>query len=62
MKKTQIIALCIVLVFAIDFSITQLLHFSLLYERVMDMDIISKLYACIIGISAFYSILLFEKQ
>lgn len=58
MKKTQLISLCMIIFFAIDFSISRLLGFSLLYDRVIDMDILGKLYAFIIGICAFYSILL----
>lgn len=58
MKKTQLISLCMIILFAIDFSVSKLLGFSLLYERIIDMDILSKLYAFIIGICAFYSILL----
>ena len=53
MKKTQMISLCIVILFAIDFSMSQLLGFSLLYERIHDTDILCKVYAFIIGISAF---------
>lgn len=62
MKKTQMTALCITILFAIDFSINQLLHFSLLYERMLDWNIIGKLFAFIIGISGFYSILLLGKD
>ncbi len=62
MKKTQTISLCIVILFAIDFSMSQLLGFSLLYKRIHDMDILCKVYAFIIGISAFYSILLIGNR
>ena len=62
MKKTQMISLCIVILFAIDFSMSQLLGFSLLYERIHDTDILCKVYAFIIGISAFYSILLIGNR
>ncbi len=62
MKKRQTIALCIVLCFAIDYSLTQLLNFHLLYDRLYDTDIMEKLYAFMIGISAFYSILLLGKK
>lgn len=62
MKKTQMIALCIIILFAIDFSMSQLLHISLLYERILDWNIFGKLYTFIIGISGFYSILMLGKQ
>ncbi|MCI8851492.1 MAG: hypothetical protein HFE82_08180 [Erysipelotrichaceae bacterium] len=62
MKKTQMIALCIIILFAIDFSISQLLHISLLYERILDWNLIGKLIAFMIGISGFYSILMLGKQ
>lgn len=62
MKKIQTIALCIIILFSIDFSMSQLLHFSLLYERILDWNMIGKLFAFIIGISGFYSILLLGKD
>ena len=62
MKKTQMIALCLIILFAIDFSISQLLHISLVYERMLDWNLLGKLIAFMIGISGFYSILLLGKQ
>lgn len=62
MKKLQTIALIVVLCFCIDYSVTELLGFRFLYERIHDANIIGSVYACIVGICAFYSILLFKKD
>lgn len=62
MKKTQMIALCIIIFFAIDFSCSQLLHISLFYERILDWNIIGKLIAFLIGISGFFSMLLLGNK
>lgn len=61
MKKAQLWALWILILFGIDYSITKLLGFPLVYERIHDGHIMGKLYAFLIGISAFYSILLCKK-
>lgn len=62
MKKTQLGALWILILFGMDYSISQLLGFSLLYERLHDLPVMGKFYAFLIGISAFYSILLCQKE
>lgn len=62
MKKHQWIPLCITILFCIDYSISSLLHFSLLYDRIKDMGVYHSVYAFVIGICAFLNILLFKKE
>ncbi len=62
MKKTQLCGLWILILFGIDYSVSQLLGFSLLYDRIHDLHIMGKLYAFLIGISAFYCMLLCQKD
>lgn len=57
MKKIQRIALVITILFCIDYSITQLLGFELLYARIHDLQIIGKLYAFLLGVCGFIDIL-----
>lgn len=62
MKKGQLCALWILILFGIDYSVSQLLGFSLLYNRIHDLYIMGKLYAFGIGVSAFVCILLCKKD
>lgn len=62
MKKLQMVALLIVLLFCIDYSVTELLGFQFLFDRIHDLDVYGSVYAFLVGISAFYSILLFKKE
>lgn len=62
MKKAQCWALWILILFGIDYSITQLLGFSLLYARLHELPILGKLYAFFIGLCAFYTMLLSQND
>lgn len=62
MKKLQKPCLLILILFCIDYSITQLLGFSLLYERIKDMPVLHLFYAFIIGVSGFISILSLQRE
>lgn len=62
MKKLQKVCLAITTLFCIDYSITHLLGFSLLYDRILDLPVMHLLYAFIIGVSGFICILLFKKE
>lgn len=62
MKKTQTISLWIIILFCIDFSLHQLLGFELLATRILNMKFWGNVFACIIGISAFISILLLKNE
>lgn len=62
MKKVQTVALLITILFCIDFSITELLGFHMIFTRIQDMDTMRKIFAFVIGICGFIDILLFKKE
>lgn len=62
MKRYQKISLLIVIFFCIDYSIYTLLGFDLVYGRIKDQSLWHSLYAFVIGVCAFLSILLLKKE
>ncbi len=62
MKKIRFLALLVMILFCIDYSVTELLGFHLLYARITEMDFWAQCYAFVIGISGFYSILALEND
>ncbi len=62
MKRIKMIALILMIAFCIDYGITQLLGFELIYARVMEMTHLSKIYAFAIGVCGFIGILSIGKE
>lgn len=57
MKRIKLIAQILMIAFCIDYSITQLLDFELIYARITEMPHLAKVYAFVIGVSGFIGIL-----
>lgn len=62
MKKLTSVAQILVVLFCIDYSITILLGFELIYARVIEAGALAKVYAFVIGACGFLAMLGMGKQ